>query len=170
MEFWKNISYKTNTSMRIAVLILVILCFGCAKNEKSIYLQKQEISLAQPRVEATATIIDSSVIITADLRIENVAIHYTNDGSIPKKESSKYTKPLTIKKEGTYKFKAFHPDWKPSDITTLKLYDKGLKPSTINWKTNANITYPGLGDLTVLNNKKGTLNFRDTQWVGKKDL
>jgi len=150
--------------MRLRVLIFVILSIGCAK--KNDYLQEREIALVQPIVKATSTIIDSSVVLTANLRMKDVDLFYTDDGTIPNENSLKYSGPLSIKKEGVYSFKAFHADWKPSAISKLKLYKKGKIPETINWETSVSATYPGIGDLTVLNNKKGSLDFRDKQWFG----
>lgn len=154
--------------MRLMVLILALLLIGCAENktETNVFLQQQELSIAQPRVDATSTIIDSTVIVTADMRIDGVKIYYTNDGTEPNETSLIYKTPLAVDKAGTYKFKAFHEDWNPSAISELKLYKKGYVPEIIQWETKVNSTYPGLGSTTVFNHKKGSLNFRDEQWVG----
>ncbi|WP_299889522.1 FN3 associated domain-containing protein [uncultured Lacinutrix sp.] len=156
--------------MRCTILIVVLLFIGCAKNKKNVYLQEQQISLAQPRVNVTSTIIDSSVVATANLDMENVDIYYTNDGTKPNQKSLMYNTPLKIKEQGNYKFRAFHPDWKPSAVTKLKLYKKGYRPNKIDWETNITTTYPGIGEATVVNQKKGSLNFRDKQWFGSDSI
>ena len=160
--------------MRVAILsILFISILSCAKKTElvdSVFVQQQEISIAQPRVAATSTIIDATVTITAALALKDVAIYYTTDGTVPTENNTKYTVPITVEKEGTYAFKAFHPDWKPSETTTLKLYKKGIIPRKMDWQTTAHTTYPGVGPMTVLNQKKASLNFRDEQWAGYDSL
>lgn len=156
--------------MRIAILcILLCSILSCAEKTEGkipVFVQQQEISITPPRVSATSTIIDSTVIITAQLGLENIAIYYTDDGTKPTQQSSRYKDSITVQKEGTYSFKAFHADWKPSTTASLKLYKKGITPHKIDWETKAHHTYPGVGPTTVMNQKKGSLHFKDEQWVG----
>ncbi len=153
--------------MKLFLLFLVFLCLvACAKEGKTKYVQQQELNVAPPKVHATNTLIDSSVILTADLRLDGVEIFYTTNGKAPTKTAQKYERPLKVENEGVFKFKAFHPDWKPSETTLMKLYKKGYKPSKISWFTNAHDSYPGFGNTTVINENKGTLDFRDRQWQG----
>ncbi len=160
--------------MRVAILsILVLSILSCAQKTEektSVFVQQQEISIAQPRVTASSTMIDSTVTLFAELALEDVIIYYTEDGSVPTQNSTKYTVPMTVKKEGTYSFKAFHGDWKPSETTALKLYRKGVTPSKMDWETTAHTTYPGIGPATVTNQKKASLDFKDEQWVGHDSL
>ena len=156
--------------MRIAILsILLISILSCAEKTApvdSVFVQQQQIGIAQPRVTATSTIIDSTVSITAALALEDVALYYTNDGTAPTENNTKYIAPITVEKEGTYSFKAFHADWKPSKTTTLQLYKKGIIPRKLFWNTKPNSKYPGVDSITLMNHTKGSVNFRDTQWVG----
>ena len=167
MEFWTNLPYKTDTRMRLIILLLILINFGCAKKEDTnTYLKQEEIPLVQPRVEANNTIIDSTVTIQAELRLEGTKLYYTTDNTEPTEQSTQYTTPLITENAGTYKFKAFHNDWKPSESTTLKLYKKGIALNNILWHTQAHNSYPGLGEETLINNKKASKQFRDSQWVG----
>jgi len=150
----------------MSVLIFFLFILGCTKKQNISYLQKQNISLAQPHIKKTSTIIDSFVMVTASLRKKNVELFYSINGQEPTKASLKYEAPLKITKEGIYKFKAFHPDWKPSESSKLKLYKKGIPQKRINLITPAHKDYPGLGESTIFNNIKGTLNHRSNKWVG----
>ncbi len=152
--------------MRIVIIGLLLVVTGCAKKEKTHFLRTQEVALAQPRLEVSSTIIDSTITLKADLRMEGVYIFYTDNGDDPTRKSQFYEKPLQIDKEGTYKFKAFHLDWKASDVASVTLYKKGYTPSTVDWNTQPNDKYPGVGDRTLMNNQKAVLDFMDKQWVG----
>jgi len=152
--------------MRLAIVFFAFLLIGCASEKKETYVQEQEIRLAQPRIITTSTIIDSSVLVTADFHLKNTKIFYTDDGTDPTEQSFFYKKPFSVRKEGIYKFKVFHQDWKSSEITSVKLYEKGHIPSKIDWQTNAHATYPDEGLLTSINQRKGALDFKNIEWIG----
>ena len=158
MELGTDLSYKTNQSMRVSFVLVCLFLVGCAQKESKNYLQSQEIALAQPRVYATNTIIDSLVVVSANFQMDGVEIFYTHDGSEPTKESQFYKESLDIREEGTYTFKAFHSDWKPSESVSLKLFKKGVTPERIDWVTRANPKYPDEELTSLINQKKGPLN------------
>ena len=145
---------------------ILIALTGCNNKESKKFLQDSTIKLVTPRIKATNTIIDSSVIVKAELKMKGCTLFYTTDGSDPSESSLIYNQPIKVKKEGVYKFKAFHKDWLPSKTSTLNIFKKGIIPNELNWQTNKNSAYPGLGYNTLINNKKATKNFRDKQWVG----
>jgi len=152
--------------MRLSFVFICLLMIGCSQKEPKNYVQVNEIQLTQPKVFASNTIIDSSVVLTADLRMKDVQIFYTNDDTEPTQKSTLYQKSLTIKEPGEYQFKAFHSDWKPSETVSIDLFKKGITPDQIDWKTNAHPSYPDEDLLSLINHKKGSLNFRDIEWTG----
>lgn len=170
MEFWKDIPYKTHTNMRKQIVIVCcVFMLNCTNKKEQIlvdYLQSDTIELAQPRVNASSRMVDSSVIITADLKMEGVTIRYTENGEDPNETSKIYDNKLQVSKGGKYGFRAFHKDWKPSKTTNLSLFEKGILPTSFSWKTLASKTYPGLGPQTLVNNRLAELAFTDTQWLG----
>ncbi|MEM9686448.1 MAG: chitobiase/beta-hexosaminidase C-terminal domain-containing protein [Bacteroidota bacterium] len=155
--------------MRSIVAIMLILVLPACKNihkEHTVYVQHGDIQLANPRLETTNVIIDSIVKITATLPLEDVKIHYTKDGSEPTEASLTYEDTISVSEPGTYHFKAFHPHFRASDKETLSFYKKGITVDTIAFLSPLNMQYPGEGEKTPVNHKKGTSNFRDGQWIG----
>jgi len=154
--------------MRFFLVSLVVLFvgIGCSQKNKTTPLQENEIALTQPRVSSTSSIIDSSVVVSAELRMDDVNIFYTNDGTEPSMESTKYSRSFEVENEGIYAFKAFHSLWRPSEITVLKLYEKGIVPDDIKWISGSSDSYKGIGSSTLINQEKASLNFRNAQWVG----
>ena len=151
------------------VLNLFIVCLiilGCKQDAPKTFLQKSTIALAQPRVTVNKTFIDSFVTIKAHLKVENVEIYYTENGNEPTLTSKKYKAPIQVSNPGIYKFKAFHKDWKPSDVTEIELFKKGIFAQTILWHTKASEKYSGQGAKTLINQTKASLNFTDKEWVG----
>ncbi|MDC8006162.1 chitobiase/beta-hexosaminidase C-terminal domain-containing protein [Aureisphaera galaxeae] len=153
--------------MRTALIFsLLVACLGCSEKKESTFVQEQAIPLTQPRIQTTNQMIDSTVTITADLRMEGVELRYTSDGSEPTMASSLYYAPIVTDHPGTYSFRAFHPHWKPSETASITVYEKGHIPTRTAWQTQANAQYPGMGTGTLVNNTKASLSFRDKQWVG----
>ncbi len=145
---------------------MLFLLIGCKQETQTNFLQQNTISLAQPRVVANKTFIDSFVTIKASLKVDGVEIHYTSNGEIPGLTSPKYTQPIQASEPGVYKFKAFHSDWNPSETTAITLFKTGLPADSILWHTNASEKYKGQGPKTLINQTKASLNFTDKQWVG----
>jgi|GEM_PF-5349000 len=150
-------------------LIGCLLLLGCGKDPKeppSHFLQQQEVALVPPRLAATATIIDSTVTLTANLRMPGVQIHYTTNGTSPTQHSPRYQTPLVIREAGEYTFKAFHEAWKPSEEVKMHFYAKGLVPAKLVYATQPSPQYPGVSVRALINHQKASLNFSDKQWVG----
>jgi len=148
------------------LIISLIVLVGCKQKSPSILLQSQDVSLVKPRVTATNQIIDSSVIVSAELRMGAVKIYMTSNGDDPSEASELYTAPLHVAQPGVYKFKAYHPKWKSSETETIVLIKKGKSVASINWQTKPNTKYNGRGVNTLINNSKASVNYMDPEWMG----
>ncbi|WP_242131407.1 chitobiase/beta-hexosaminidase C-terminal domain-containing protein [Aestuariivivens marinum] len=152
--------------LKVMICFLAFIFFNCKLKPDSLFLQQDQIQITQPRLEATNQLIDSIAYLTASLKLEGTKIYYTTNGESPSENSNLYTSPIKVINPGTYKFKAYHPDWKESDIVEKVFYKKGIPIDSIIWHSNASDRYKGVGSLTLNNNKKGTVDFKDTQWLG----
>jgi len=149
------------------ILVLVILInLNCKKNKTNKFLQQEDISLVQPRIEVSNTIIDSVVSLYAKSGIKGTDIYFTSDGSEPASSSFKYDKPIMVSKSGTYKFKSFNAEWKSSETTSITFFKKGHQPKNIVWNSKQNEKYNGKGPFTLINQKKAALPFSNSEWVG----
>ncbi|WP_024771497.1 chitobiase/beta-hexosaminidase C-terminal domain-containing protein [Aquimarina macrocephali] len=147
--------------------LFVCLCSCKNTNGQEVrYTQQENIQLASPRIEAKNVILDTSSRIIASLRLNEAEIYYTDDGSEPTQTSQKYNSTISVSNPGTYTFKAFHSDFKPSDVKAISFYAKGIDISNISLLTPLSKQYPGQGKNTLVNHKKGTSNFKDDQWIG----
>jgi len=147
-------------------MILMILVSACKEEKPHDLLQQNQIQLVQPRILVSNRIIDSTVTLTADFMIPDVKIVFTNDGTEPKEASARYTKPIIISQPETFKFRAFHGAWKPSEIAEISLVKKGHDVDSVIWLSNLSQQYPGQGSRTLINHTKASNNFMNAQWVG----
>ena len=151
---------------KIFYLGILLSVLYCKEVNETKWLQSGTIQLTKPLIDANSTIIDSSVTLSSSLRLEGAEIYYTNNGDEPTKESILYNGPFQISEAGLYKFKAFHSDWKASETAIIELVNKGLDVDSIYWHTPLKKPYPGQGEWTVVNHEKGTLDYKDPNWVG----
>ena len=151
----------------LVILLLCVVVIGCKKDEVKVdYLQKEDVQLVQPRIIASTTVIDSFVTINADRLTEGTLLFYTDDGTEPTEQSTKFSGEIEIKEPKELKFKAFHNKFKASETASFKLYKKGHTVSDIKWFTNPNERYEGSGTTTLIDHKKGSLDFNSPLWVG----
>ena len=151
---------------KIICLAIVLTFVACKEESNTDWLQSGAVQVTKSLLSSSSLIIDSTATISAELRMESVAIFYTNDGSEPDRNSKAYINPIQIEEAGVYKFKAFHPDWNSSETASIELVKKGIDIDSIYWHTPIRKPYPGSGTNTVINHEKGSLNFRDNQWIG----
>ena len=147
-------------------IVSLFLMVGCKQEQTNDLLQSHDVRLVKPRVTATNQIIDSSVIVSAELRMEAVKMYMTSDGSEPSENSKLYVQPLQITEPGIYKFKAFHSEWQESETEIITLIKKGKSVDSIIWLSEANSKYSGRGIKTLVNNTKARVNYMDPEWVG----
>lgn len=151
----------------VIILVFFLIFFvTCTKEKSGTFLQEEAVQLVQPRIIASNIIIDSLETITIENALQDVHIHFSTDGKEPNTNSKKYKKPIKVKEPGTYKFKAFHASFKPSESSVITFYKKGIIPKNIAWHSMENEKYTGSGTRTLIDNKKGPLEFRNSLWQG----
>jgi len=92
-------------------------------------------------------------------------IHYTLDDSRPDRQSPRYTGPFTVTETTTVRMLALNSEGVPSRVSTATLY---LLPSdrTITLNTRYSEQYPAGGDMALIDQIRGSENFRTGTWQG----
>ncbi len=96
---------------------------------------------------------------------DETAIHYTLDGSRPDHQSPRYTGPFTVTETTTVRMLALGRDGVPSRVSTATLY---LLPAdrSITLNTRYSEQYPAGGDMALIDQIRGSENFRTGTWQG----
>ncbi|WP_109302389.1 chitobiase/beta-hexosaminidase C-terminal domain-containing protein [Aquimarina sp. AU474] len=155
----------------LIILWFAVFFYSCTTNKKGSivtksFLQTKEVQLANPKIEVDHMIIDTSSRVVASLGLDNVEIYYTIDGNEPTRKSKKYEETIIVSKPGKYTFKAFHSGFIPSETETVSFYKKGINVDHFSVISSLDKKYPGQGENTLINHQKGSLNFKDGQWIG----
>ncbi len=162
--------------IRGLVFVFVIWATSCSTSghsssmsENISFAQAEAFQLSTPQLMIDSILFVENAEVYLDLDVEGVELFYTLDGAAVSKKSKKYIGPLEIDASTELKVKAFHPEYLPSKevlqkVFKVKALKKGMK---IHLQTQANKNYPGEGEKSLQDLKKGTLNFREGKaWSG----
>lgn len=151
----------------ITLSIIILAMWGCHYEKKPVhFVQENEVALATPLLKASGSVIDSVSSLSASLALPGVDIRYTTDGSLPNNDSKKYEGELKVTESGVYNFRAFHPDFIPSEVSSVTFFKAGLTVDKILMENEVNPKYPGRGVHTLIDLQKGSNNFSDGKWMG----
>ena len=122
---------------------------------------------APPRVviEPNGGAFESSLQVRLSSDTEGVTIRYTLDGSEPTLRSARYTGPVRLATSSTLKAVAvFRGELSAEPIVAQ--FIKCIKVMTAVFEKPHSPKYPGQGDTTIINGRRGTLDFHDGEWLG----
>lgn len=147
--------------MRKKGLILLLLA------TISFALSGQEYQLSKPLVKVeSGSFFEKRATVVLDFRLENAEVRFTLDGSEPTESSPLYETPIGIKKSSKLKAKAFKNGFLPSETVSTELIKLGKKIKSVEISPDASKSYPGNGSATLIDQRAGSLNFRDGNWLG----
>jgi predicted phosphodiesterase len=92
-----------------------------------------------PHVVAAATLFEKETVVTLEAPFEDIAIHYTTDGSEPTRSSARYTKPFTLSNTATVRARSYTADGRASRVKSLSFRKMAPLPPVKTKKTE-----PGL--------------------------
>lgn len=127
-----------------------------------------QFQLADPILEYEEVFFKETASIAAKLDYKGTKIHYTLDGSTPGQEAPLYTQAIELSQSATVKFRAFHPNSRPSNVVSQRFF-KIADAKPIDYLRIAHFPseqYPGNGAKSLVDLKKGSLNFREPEWLG----
>jgi hypothetical protein len=129
------------------------------------------IKLSPPLLVNQSHIIAPDEQITLKHYIKGTTIKYSIDGSIPDSVNGLvYKKPFTVAGSTDLKTIAIKDGWYASDMVTFSLFEKGATPDSCVLLSKSNPSYPGQGDLTVINGQRAAAtNLKDPNWIGYRE-
>ncbi|MEM6318702.1 MAG: chitobiase/beta-hexosaminidase C-terminal domain-containing protein [Bacteroidota bacterium] len=124
--------------------------------------------LGTPVLKIERTLFKEKTVATLALRLPEVTIRYTLDGSEPTQSSQPYGSPITLTKSGQLKAKAFHANYQSSETVaaTFRNISDALLVESVAIDVPPHQNYTGSGDQTLIDQIKGERNFRTPRWMG----
>lgn len=152
------------TAGECSIIILLIFLSSVTNAQHAPVGQFQ---LAPPAIDVSQTFFSKSTSVRLDLDVEGVILRYALGDEEVSENSAIYKAPIAIRESTTIKAMAFHPEYKDSDIVQVNLF-RMANQNDLNVSTNAIPApqYAGEGTVSLLDQKKGSMNFRDGRWLG----
>ncbi len=123
-------------------------------------------SLEPPSIIADTDFFTDSIEVTLDYFFKGVDLYYTLDGSEPDTTSIKYNSPIVLDKSAQIKAVSFKKGWALSPVKTVSFKKSNILPSSITLNNKPNDKYKGNGGKTLIDLKRGSINFVDGNWIG----
>tara|TARA_R110000868_G_scaffold379928_1_gene645897 strand:- start:9698 stop:11755 length:2058 start_codon:yes stop_codon:yes gene_type:complete len=123
-------------------------------------------SLDPPSIIADTDFFKDSIKVTLDYFFKGVDIYYTLDGSEPDTTSTKYNNPITLNNSTQIKAVCHKPGWALSTVKAVSFKKSNIIPSSITLNHKPNEKYKGNGGNTLIDLKRGSINFVDGNWIG----
>lgn len=159
---------RNSRRFNLIISLLSILC-ACQPKTHPIVLQSEEIALANPVINIDSVLFTQQASIAILKPDSKATIRYTSDGTVVTKKSLLCSDSLLLSENEDVKFKAFHPDFKPSETVSISVrkVNSFMNPQIQETSTQAKAPYEGKGLNALVNHKKGELDFRANQeWLG----
>jgi len=123
-------------------------------------------SLDPPSIIADTDFFKDSIKVTLDYFFKGVDIYYTLDGSEPDTTSTKYNNPIILNNSTLIKAVSHKPGWALSTVKAVSFKKSNIIPSSITLNNKPNEKYKGNGGNTLIDLKRGSINFVDGNWIG----
>jgi len=93
-----------------------------------------------PHVMAPATIFEKETVVTLEAPFENIAIHYTTNGSEPTRNSQRYSKPFTLTGTAEVSARSYTADGRASRVKQVSFRKMAPLPAVKIRKTEPGLT------------------------------
>lgn len=129
----------------------------------------ETFQIASPRLIYDKTFLLKSEPVRATMEIPGAVVRYTLDGSNPTPDDPILQDQIMISGTTTLKARAFHPDFRPSEVTTADFFKvpRSFPVKSVDLVENPSPKYPGSGPMSLVDLKKGAENnFSSSAWMG----
>ncbi len=166
-----NRQSRNSVGQNSAVLVFCFLFtwIGVCQSGKSMFLAMDSIQLAAPRIQIDSILFKDSALVTLNSGVEGSVMRYSTNGSEVSEKSMLYQRPLSLSATAHLKIRTFHPEYQSSEVREQFIYkiQNDISGANIRVFPDPNENYEGDGSKTLVDNLRGTVNFRNgKRWLG----
>lgn len=166
---------RSKTKNRLLIFLFALnssFIFIACQSKKVDYLKAESIQLASPSIRIDSALFGTSAKVSLNLAEVGATLRYTLDGSLVDENSTQYIDPIEVTETGILKVRAYHPEFSKSDeqYVTFRQLKNDISMADVALLTDPHSSYPGRGSRTLIDGRKGGLNFRNGDyWLGFQD-
>jgi hypothetical protein len=103
--------------------------------------------------------------------LEGIDIYYTIDGSVPDRQSLKFSGDIPVNESMLIKFQAYREGWNASTADSTRFFRSSEAPDQSYLTHSPDKKYMGRKEQSLFDLEKGGFNLRDSTWLGfQKDI
>ena len=122
--------------------------------------------LEAPVILGATSFFKDSLEVKIESLFKDATIYFTLDGSLPTIDSKKYIMPFFLRNTANIKAIAVKEGWEPSELASSSFIRNNIEYASVSLNSKPNEKYSGQGGETLLDQKRGTVNFVDGNWLG----
>ncbi len=122
--------------------------------------------LKAPLIMVDKDIFTDSVLVEFKINFRGVDLFYTLDGTLPDSTSLKYSEPLKLTQTSDIQVIAKKDGWGVSPPAQKTVVRAKYQATNVVLNKKPNDRYKAEGALSLVNFKKGTINFTEGEWLG----
>ncbi len=164
-----EVKFKNKVSKIKTIMFLFGLVTMSCQSQKISFLSLDTVRLAKPVITIDSMLFRNAATLKFNLAQESAFIKYTLDGSEVSEGSALYNSPIKINKTSVVNIKAFHPQYMPSENqeVIVRKMKTNISSSEVTVEPEPNTNYYGDGNITLIDGRKGSINFRNgNRWLG----
>jgi len=122
--------------------------------------------LDPPTIISEASFFSDSLKISIESLFDGTDVYYTLDGTVPTESSLKYDNDIILTTTANVKAIAVKKEWEPSFVTERTFIKNNIAYANVNLLSTPNEKYKGQKGKTLMDQKRGSSNFVDGNWLG----
>ena len=122
--------------------------------------------LDPPTIISEASFFSDSLKISMESLFDGTDVYYTLDGTVPTESSLKYDNDIILTTTANVKAIAVKKEWEPSFVTERTFIKNNIAYANVNLLSTPNEKYKGQKGKTLMDQKRGSTNFVDGNWLG----
>ncbi len=145
---------------------LSVFLSACHRPAAIDFVQVKEVQLSRPDVSVSQVFFSNSAWIYVHQPPSGCQIYYTDNGQIPNQQSPVVSDSMRVENTASLRFKTIGKRYQASEEVGVDLFRLQGQAISIASSTIPTAPYDQAATTILIDQQKGSANFRDGQWLG----